>query len=126
MTYANKTPPAGRSWCHKTGLRTPYRTRQRGISLFVVIVFVLLSMLLALWASRTSLFNEMVVGNDADYQRAFEAAQALLQAGDPQAALEKLAGEAAARWTLAGTVIIHRVGAMKPGERIVFVAHVTE
>ncbi len=58
--------------------RTP-RRRQRGISLYVVIVFVLLSMLLALWASRTSLFNELVVGNDADYQRAFEAAQALLQ-----------------------------------------------
>ncbi len=53
--------------------------RQRGIALFVVIVFVMLSMLLALWASRTSLFNELIVGNDADYQRAFEAAQALLQ-----------------------------------------------
>lgn len=57
----------------------PQPTRQRGVALFVVIVFVMLSMLLALWASRTSLFNEMVVGNDADYQRAFEAAQALLQ-----------------------------------------------
>ena len=56
-----------------------YKPRQRGVALFVVIVFVMLSMLLALWASRTSLFNEMVVGNDADYQRAFEAAQALLQ-----------------------------------------------
>lgn len=55
------------------------RPRQRGVALFVVIVFVMLSMLLALWASRTSLFNEMLVGNDADYQRAFEAAQALLQ-----------------------------------------------
>lgn len=53
--------------------------RQRGISLFIVIVFVMLSMLLALWGSRTSLFNEMIVGNDADYQRAFEAAQALIQ-----------------------------------------------
>ena len=52
---------------------------ERGVALFVVIVFVMLSMLLALWAARTSLFNEMVVGNDADYQRAFEAAQALLQ-----------------------------------------------
>lgn len=52
---------------------------QRGVALFVVIVFVLLSMLLALWASRTAMFNELVVGNDADYQRAFEAAQALLQ-----------------------------------------------
>ena len=49
------------------------------MALFVVIVFVMLSMLLALWASRTSLFNELVVGNDADYQRAFEAAQALLR-----------------------------------------------
>lgn len=57
----------------------PSRPRQRGIALFVVIAFVLLSMLLALWASRTSLFHEMTLGNDADYQRAFEAAQALLQ-----------------------------------------------
>ncbi|WP_460483575.1 pilus assembly PilX family protein [Comamonas humi] len=59
--------------------RVTTAARQRGIALFVVIVFVMLSMLLALWASRTSLFNEMVVGNDADYQRAFEAAQALIQ-----------------------------------------------
>lgn len=59
-------------------LRTPH-PRQRGVALFVVIVFVMLSMLLALWGARTALFNEMVVGNDADYQRAFEAAQALLQ-----------------------------------------------
>ena len=58
--------------------RRPF-PRQQGIALFVVIVIVMLSMLLALWSSRTSLFNEMVVGNDADYQRAFEAAQALLQ-----------------------------------------------
>lgn len=53
--------------------------KQRGISLFIVIVFVMLSMLLALWASRTSLFNELIISNDADYQRAFEAAQATLQ-----------------------------------------------
>lgn len=59
----------------------PYTVRrfQNGVALFTVIVFIMLSMLLALWASRTSLFNEMVVSNDADYQRAFEAAQALLQ-----------------------------------------------
>src|SRR5574344_2392524 len=53
--------------------------RQQGVALFVVIIFVMLSMLLALWASRTAIFNEMVVGNDADYQRAFEAAQSLIQ-----------------------------------------------
>jgi len=58
---------------------SPPRQTQRGITLFVVVIFVLLSMLLVLWASRTALFNEMVVGNDVDYQRAFEAAQALVQ-----------------------------------------------
>ena len=63
---------------HAKAHRTPVR-HQRGVALFVVLVFVMLSMLLALWASRTSLFNELVVGNDADYQRAFEAAQALMQ-----------------------------------------------
>jgi molybdopterin synthase catalytic subunit len=41
--------------------------------------------------------------------------------GATEAALEKLAGEAIERWALAGAVIVHRVGAMKPGERIVFV-----
>jgi type IV pilus assembly protein PilX len=55
------------------------KPKQRGVSLLVVIVLVMLSMLLALWGSRTALFNEMIVGNDADYQRAVEAAQALLQ-----------------------------------------------
>lgn len=53
--------------------------KQQGIALFIVIVFVLLSMLLALWASRTSLFNELIISNDADYQRTFEAAQIILQ-----------------------------------------------
>lgn len=62
-----------------TYLKPSLRQTQRGVALFVVLVFVMLSMLLAIWASRTSLFNELVVGNDADYQRAYEAAQALLQ-----------------------------------------------
>lgn len=52
---------------------------QRGIALLVVMVIVLLSCLLALWAFRTALVNETYVGNDVDYQRAFEAAQAMLQ-----------------------------------------------
>ena len=59
--------------------KVSYLSQQKGISLFVVIVIVLLSTLLSLWASRSALFNELIVGNDADYQRAFEAAQALIQ-----------------------------------------------
>lgn len=54
-------------------------TRQRGVALFVVLVLVMLSMLLALWASRSALFNQIIISNDADYQRAFAAAQAMLQ-----------------------------------------------
>ena len=41
--------------------------------------------------------------------------------GATEAALKKLAEEAVARWSLEGAVIVHRVGAMTPGERIVFV-----
>lgn len=56
----------------------------------------MLSMLLALWASRTSLFNEMVVGNDADYQRAFEAAQAMLQDAEQDIRLGNESGQVTA------------------------------
>jgi molybdopterin synthase catalytic subunit len=41
--------------------------------------------------------------------------------GATEDALSKLAAEAADRWSLAAATVIHRVGAMKPGERIVFV-----
>lgn len=36
-------------------------------------------------------------------------------------ALQRLGEQAAARWDLAGATIIHRVGTMVPGDRIVFV-----
>lgn len=39
-----------------------------------------------------------------------------------QAQLEALADEACARWSLLGVRIIHRVGPLVPGDRIVFVA----
>ncbi len=59
-------------------MRTP-RLRQQGISLFIVMVVLLLSMLLVLWSSRTALFNELLTGTDSDYQRALEAAQAMVR-----------------------------------------------
>lgn len=42
--------------------------------------------------------------------------------GMTQAALAALADEAAARWALKGLILIHRVGPLIPGDRIVFVA----
>jgi len=41
--------------------------------------------------------------------------------GATEKALGDLAAEAVRRWALAAATVIHRVGAMKPGERIVFV-----
>jgi molybdopterin synthase catalytic subunit len=41
--------------------------------------------------------------------------------GATEDALNKLAAGATDRWSLAAATVIHRVGAMKPGERIVFV-----
>lgn len=55
------------------------RQRQRGISLFTTLVMLLLTMLLVLGALRLSLFNESVVGNQADAQRAYASAEALLR-----------------------------------------------
>ena len=51
---------------------------QAGVSLLVVMIAVMLSMLLVLGGSRIAILNESLVSNDTDYQRAFEAAQALL------------------------------------------------
>ena len=41
--------------------------------------------------------------------------------GMTEAALARLADEAASRWGLLAVTVAHRVGAMAPGERIVFV-----
>jgi molybdopterin synthase catalytic subunit len=41
--------------------------------------------------------------------------------GATQAALQVLAEQAVARWQLAAATVVHRVGPMRPGERIVFV-----
>lgn len=63
------TRPPGTGRLHRSG----------GGALLTVLIFSMLSMLLGLWSARTAWYSELVVGNDADYQRAFEAAQALLQ-----------------------------------------------
>lgn len=62
-----------------TSMQPSGHSRQRGISLFVVLVMVLITTLLVLWGSRSALLNEMIVGTDSDYQRAFEAAQAVVR-----------------------------------------------
>lgn len=55
------------------------RRRHRGAALLVVMVMVLLAGLLFTSALRTAWFNELIAGTEADYQRAFGNAQALLR-----------------------------------------------
>jgi type IV pilus assembly protein PilX len=58
---------------------SPSLSRNRGISLLVVMVMLLLCSLLALGAARVGWLNEALVGNISDEQRAFMAAEELMR-----------------------------------------------
>jgi type IV pilus assembly protein PilX len=53
--------------------------QQRGISLLMVMLVLILVALTSLSASRSSFFNETVTSNEADYNRALSAAEALIR-----------------------------------------------
>ncbi|MEY2952380.1 MAG: hypothetical protein RLZZ401_467 [Pseudomonadota bacterium] len=55
------------------------RQTQRGISLIMVLLVLVLVALTALSASRSSFFNETVTGNEADFNRAMSAAEAMVR-----------------------------------------------
>jgi type IV pilus assembly protein PilX len=54
-------------------------SKQRGVSLIVVLIFLLLAIITVLGAFRSSFLNEKMVGNESDYNRAFAAAEALIR-----------------------------------------------
>ena len=56
----------------------PTRPSERGIALIVVMVMLILGSILVLGSTRTTWFNETMVGNDSDYSRAYAAAEALI------------------------------------------------
>lgn len=56
------------------------RHAQRGVSLFVVLIILLLSLLLVLGSLRLAFFNESIVGNQSDALRANAAAESLVEA----------------------------------------------
>ncbi|REM13267.1 pilus assembly protein PilX, partial [Mycobacterium tuberculosis] len=57
-------------------LRAPQA--QHGFSLFIVMIMLLLSALLVVGGARMAQLLESVAGNQREYQRAFEAAEAAL------------------------------------------------
>lgn len=68
LSHPNRKPQTPPAW-----------RRQDGVVLLIVLVLVLLATLGAVWGARSSLFNQLIVSNDADYQRAYAAAEAMLQ-----------------------------------------------
>ena len=60
-------------------MKSLHHPRQQGVSLIIVLVLMMLSSLLVLGSSRLAILNENLAGNDADYQRSLEAAQALIR-----------------------------------------------
>lgn len=53
--------------------------KQKGISLFVVLIMLILGLVSVLSALRVGILNEAFVGNDADAQRTFAAAEAMMR-----------------------------------------------
>lgn len=68
-------------------------------------------------AGAVATFTGLVRGDDGVTELALEH-----YPGATERALEALCTEAVTRWTLAKAVIVHRVGPMVPGDRVVFVA----
>lgn len=63
------------AWMKKAALH-----RQRGVSLFIVLVVLLLALIIVLGGMVVANLNESLVGNQSDAQRAYGAAEALLNA----------------------------------------------
>ncbi len=68
-------------------------------------------------AGAVATFTGLVRGDDGVTELALEH-----YPGATEHALEALCAEAVARWALAKATIVHRVGPMVPGDRVVFVA----
>lgn len=83
-------------------MTTPGSRRARGAALLTVMVLLLLSLLLALGATRTALFHERITGIDTDHQRALEAAHAMLRDAELDVRGERPDGSACADASHAG------------------------
>lgn len=68
-------------------------------------------------AGAVASFTGLVRGDDGVTELALEH-----YPGATERALTKLCEQAVARWSLAGATVVHRVGPMVPGDRVVFVA----
>jgi type IV pilus assembly protein PilX len=65
-------------WQQTAWRKTAPPGRQRGVSLFIVLLILLLSLILVLGGLAVATLNESLVGNQSDAQRAYGAAQALI------------------------------------------------
>ena len=68
--------------CKTAWRKTAAPGRQRGISLFIVLVILLLALIIVLGGLAVANLNEALTGNQSDAQRAYGAAQALINAAE--------------------------------------------
>jgi len=88
-------PPATQHHArHSPRVQRP-RARQRGISMFIVMIILLLALILVIGGLAVANLNESVVGNQSDAQRAYGAAQALMDAAQRDIRLNGLGCDAA-------------------------------
>jgi type IV pilus assembly protein PilX len=59
--------------------RSASRAEQSGVSLIMVLIFLLLAIISVLGAFRAGFLNEKIVGNESDYNRTFAAAEAMIR-----------------------------------------------
>jgi type IV pilus assembly protein PilX len=64
------------SWSNK---KASPLSQQRGVSLIIVLIFLLLAIISVLGAFRAGYLNERMVGNESDHSRAFAAAEAMIR-----------------------------------------------
>ncbi len=76
---------------------------QHGFTLFIVMIMLLLSALLLIGGARTAVLLESMAGNQRDYQRAFEAAEAALL--DAERDIRQLAFDSASKTYVACTAL---------------------
>ena len=72
--YYKPTRTSGHSLSH--GIK---QSEQKGVTVFIVLVMLILGLISVLSALRVGILNEAFVGNDSDAQRTYAAAEAMMR-----------------------------------------------
>lgn len=83
---------------HSPMTNSPQAHKQRGVSLIIVLVFLLLAIISVLGAFRVGFLNETMVGNEADMSRTQAAAEAMIRDAEQDIRTGRIGGGGAIPW----------------------------